>query len=240
MGVRSPSHPHLLRILWRSIVRLRDPQPSAIAGFSLLEVLVAMVVASIMMMVITPPIFLATAARVQQRRAQQSLQLAQAEIDRVRTTVERGVYTLEDLPTAVASDLNASPAATSIAGQLKSTNPGCNSYTGERLGSTALLPIDTNGDCQSDFLVQSFRTEGPAGSAVPVSGFRMAVRVYADIPQLRSNLSQLSVAPARLSFSSGLGDAALQPLAVLQSTIVRPDTGNSLRDYRTICTNGDC
>ena len=65
----------------------RPPGPSA--GFTILEVLVAMVVASIMVMIITPPVFLVTAARVQQRRAQQSLQLAQAEIDRVRTTVER-------------------------------------------------------------------------------------------------------------------------------------------------------
>ncbi len=216
----------------------RPPGPSA--GFTILEVLVAMVVASIMVMIITPPVFLVTAARVQQRRAQQSLQLAQAEIDRVRTTVERGVYTVDDLPTAAGNNLNAVPAATGVASQLKSTNSSCNTYRGDRLDSTQFLPIDINGDCQSDFLLQSVRTNGPTGTAVPVTGFQMVARVYVDLPLVRQNIGQLNTTPARLAFSTGIGTAAVQPLAVLQSTIARPDTSNALQNYRTLCENGGC
>ncbi len=210
------------------------------AGFSLLEVLVAMVVASVMIMVITPPMFMVTAARVQQRRAQQALQLAQAEVDRVRATVERGVYTANDLPAPVGSTLTNVAAPTGVATVLKSTNPSCNTYNGTPIASNILLPVDTNGDCRSDFLVQSFRTTGPAGTAVPVTGFQMRVRVYADIPLLRQQLGQLSAVPARLATGSGVGGSARQPLAVLQTTMVRPDTQNSLQNYRTVCTNGGC
>lgn len=241
MGVYSTSQKNVPRLLWWYYQRRASDRPTtAIAGFSLLEVLVAMIVASVAMVLITPPIFMVTAARVQQRRAQQSQQVAQAEMDRVRTTVERGVFTVDDLPVAVNSALNTIPAPTSVHGQLKSTTQSCNAYTGDRLDSAVLLPVDVNGDCQSDFLLQSFRTTGPAGTSVPVSGFRMMVRVYADIPQLRSNLGQLSVTPASLSFSSGVSGTARQPLTVLQSTIVRPDTGTSLRDYSTVCTNVGC
>ncbi len=232
-----PSQPPtwLLRLLVRGQHRDRPPH-----GFTIIEILVAMLIASIMMMILTPPMFMSTAARVQQRRAQQALQLGQAEVDRVRTTVERGSYTTADLPTSVTTNLTAVPAPSTIAASLKSANPTCNTYMGTSLATNALLPVDTNGDCVSDFLVQTFRTTGPAGTSVPVTGFRMGVRVYADIPQLRNGIGQLSPVPARLSFSSGLGVTIRQPLAVLQVTIVRSDTGTALQDYRAVCTSGNC
>lgn len=210
-------------------------------GLTLIECLVAIVIVSITLIAITPPIFFITATRVQSRRAEQALQVGQAEIDRIRAVVERGVYTLNDLP-AVVTSINNVPAPTSVtAGVLKSSIASCNTYTGATVATTSLLPVNTDLDpsnlaaCTSQFLVQTFRTDGTAGSAVPRSGFRVGVRVYADIPLLRQNLGSLQTEQASLKFVSGAGNQNLRPLAVLYSTIVRNDTSTSLQDYRAIC-----
>lgn len=197
----------------------------------------AMVIVSITMIGVTPLMFMVTASRVQLRRAEQAQQIAQAEIDRVRTTVERGVYAATDLPAVVTSALGTVAAASTVDSQImKSTRPNCNSYDGRTLGSGTFLQVDTNGDCVSDFLLQSYRTAGTPGTTVPTSGFRMAVRVYVDNPTLRQNLSNLRTNPVALSFTSGLGGQISRPMTVVYSTIVRNDTGNSLQDYRAVCT----
>jgi prepilin-type N-terminal cleavage/methylation domain-containing protein len=240
-------------LLFSLLTRLPLCSPSAQSvkrdqGLSLIECLVAIVVVSITLIAITPPIFFITATRVQSRKAEQALQVAQAEIDRVRAVVERGVYTAADLP-AVVGSINNVPAPASIAsGVLKSSTVGCNTYTGVTVAATALLPVSTDLDpsnlaaCQSQFLVQTFRTEGSTGSvSVPTSGFRLGVRVYSDNPLLRQNLGGLQTAQASLRFVSGLGDQNRRPLAILYSTIVRNDTSTSLQDYRTVCsTPGGC
>ena len=220
-------------------------------GLTLIECLVAIVVVSITLIAITPPIFFITATRVQSRKAEQALQVAQAEVDRVRAIVERGVYTANDLP-AVVGSINNVPAPTSIAsGILRSANSSssCNTYTGALVAATSLLPVNTDIDpanpaaCQSQYLVQTFRTAGTNGVAVPTasSGFRLGVRVYADIPLLRQSLGSLQTGQASLRFVSGVGNQNLRPLAILYSTVVRNDTSNSLQDYRTICsTPGGC
>lgn len=232
----------LLSLLTR--LPLRDPSAQRAKrdqGLSLIECLVAIVVVSITLIAITPPIFFITATRVQSRKAEQALQVAQAEIDRVRAVVERGVYTDADLP-AIVANVSAVPAPTSIAGVLKSSTVACNTYTGVTVAATALLPVNTDLDpsnlvaCQSQFLVQTFRTAGTPGSAVPTSGFRLGVRVYSDNPLLRQNLNGLQTAQASLRFVNGLGDQNRRPLAILYSTIVRNDTSNSLQDYRTVCS----
>lgn len=66
-------------------------------GFSLLEALISIAVIAVVISSFTPPIFLAVGTRVQNRRAEQAMQLAQAEVDRVRRLVERGQY---DNPTS--------------------------------------------------------------------------------------------------------------------------------------------
>jgi prepilin-type N-terminal cleavage/methylation domain-containing protein len=238
------NHHPLLSLLTRLPLRQAPSAQSTKRdeGLSLIECLVAIVVVSITLIAITPPIFFITATRVQSRKAEQALQVAQAEIDRVRAVVERGVYTAADLP-AVVANISTVPAPTSVvAGVMKSSIGSCNTYTGATVAVTALLPVNTDLDpsnltaCQSQFLVQTFRTAGTAGSSVPTSGFRLGVRVYSDNPLLRQNLSGLQTAQASLRFVSGLGDQNRRPLAILYSTIVRNDTSNSLQDYRTVCS----
>ena len=243
----------LMRFLLRSCARRNSSTQDGKAeqGLTLIECLVAIVVVSITLIAITPPIFFITATRVQSRKAEQALQVAQAEVDRVRAVVERGVYTANDLPAIVGSISNV-PAPTSIAsGVLRSANSasGCNTYTGATVSATSLLPVNTDIDpanpaaCQSQYLVQTFRTTGTPGTAIPTasSGFRLGVRVYADIPLLRQSLSSLRTEQASLRFVSGVGNQNLRPLAILYSTVVRNDTSNSLQDYGTICaTPGGC
>lgn len=77
--------------------RLKDRSVST-AGFTLIESLVAIMVISITVVAISPPIFWATATRVQNRRAEQALAIAQSSIDQVRAKVERGSATAPELP----------------------------------------------------------------------------------------------------------------------------------------------
>jgi type II secretory pathway pseudopilin PulG len=213
--------------------------------------LIAIVVVAIVMTGITPLVFAVVGSRVQQRRAEQAQQLAQAEVDRVRTIVERGVYTINDLPAdAGSNNLTTFPVANAIYPQLKSTDPAKNTYiASEPVPSTVFLPVDTTGDGKPDFLVQSFRTTGiPTGPTGTVpNGFRMGVRVYVDTPLLRDSLAKgLLTNPtalnpkiqASLTFTTGLGEQAFKPLSVLYSTIVRSDAPGSLDDYRSVCPAG--
>ncbi len=71
---------------------------SSASGFTLIESLVAIVVVSITVVGISPPIFWATGTRVQNRRAEQALSIAQGTIDQVRARVERGGSTALELP----------------------------------------------------------------------------------------------------------------------------------------------
>ncbi len=60
-------------------------------GLTLMEVLVAVLMVSAVLVAITPPIFLTVATRVQNRKAEQALQLANGEIDQVRVLVQEGI-----------------------------------------------------------------------------------------------------------------------------------------------------
>ena len=96
--LRHSSSPFLLRLL-SAVPRSRAAKSASEKGLTLIECLVAIVIISITVVAITPPIFVATASRIQSRRAEQANAIAQAEIDRIRTVVERGSkYTAEELP----------------------------------------------------------------------------------------------------------------------------------------------
>jgi len=251
---------HRLLLLQRG--RQENPAPQQ-QGLSLLECLVAMLIISLVMIAVTPAIFLVTATRVQNRRAEQAMQLAQAEIDRVRTLVERGDYTLADLPADIGTNINGAPLPSAIFDQVKSA-AACRTYTGGTVPAASLLPVDAyrppsafgtplqpgeeQDNCTPEFLIQTFRTTGviPTGGSVP-TGFQMGVRVYSDNSFLRGNLGRLKndenqqQAPS-LKMASGLGSQGSRPLSVLYSTIVRNDTNQrALQDYRTLCSaNGRC
>jgi prepilin-type N-terminal cleavage/methylation domain-containing protein len=201
-------------------------------GLTLLETLVGILIISIVLAAATPPIMIAAASRIQNRRAEQAIQIAQQELDRVRLTMERDDSRNEQLPPAVSGkDLNTLKtvdAPTTI----------CTTCTADTYASV------TEVKQVGDFLVQVFREPGiketdvegpndptPADTQDRVMAFRMGVRVYS--PAARQNLGSLQKEAASLQMTNSLGQQGKQPLAVLYADFSRPDLTLSLRAYRS-------
>ena len=227
------------------------------SGFTLIESLVAMVVISITLVAITPPIFWATGTRVQNRRAEQALALAQGEIDRVRAQVERGISVDSTIPNDVpinylpqsageTAAFNDYPAPVTAWTNVRSTDPDRN--TAEKIAAgvkrypnaNQYIPVDTDGDGKNDFLIQVFRDVGVCGNAIctdtnPPTMFSVKVRVYAGMAA--SNAGKLLVERASLTGSTGTGQANFRPLAVLSSRIAKSVNSNALgqsREYQPL------
>lgn len=209
-------------------------------GVTILECLVAIAVIAITGALITPPLFIAAATRVQNQRAEQALQIAQGEVDRIRVMVERGGHRQNALPRKGASDnLEDVGPPTSLSNQLKSVNTTCDTYDGSLYPINQALRVDTDGDCDTDFLLQVFRSgeenfsPGEAAIAVPANRrpttVELGVRVYSN--SAADNLNNLVTEEASLKFTSGDGNQRERPLAVLYSNIQWSDTEFSLCEY---------
>jgi type II secretory pathway pseudopilin PulG len=153
-------------------------------GLTLIEGLLAIVIISITVVSISPPIFWAVATRVQTQRAEQSLKLAQGEIDRVRTLVERNEVkaaqfnllppyltgtTESDVRNQTSGKFPAAPNAQASGAKvvsIRDCGTGTNGNDDTTLNGTSSRPvnafirIDTNGDCRADYLMQTFRSQG--------------------------------------------------------------------------------
>ncbi len=221
----------------------------AIEGFTLLESLIAIVILTVTIIAITPPIFWATATRVQNRRAEQASQLAQSEIDRVRAAVERQSVSLAQLPPIAGAELAPDAAAPDNIDETKTRSlvPGCDNDDGmQAANATDAVFIDTDPEppgstdpCAPEFLIQTFRGQGVSTftgiDPNATDGFYMGVRVYSIAAEdaIRDGTAQAE--PGRLGLTNGLGTQRTRPLAVLGTPVVRSDDGNGLRIYREIC-----
>jgi prepilin-type N-terminal cleavage/methylation domain-containing protein len=230
-------------------------RPARRSGFTLIESLVAIIIVAIVVIGIIPPIFYATATRVQNRRAEQAAQLAQSEIDKVRAAVEQHAsYTangVQDLPPFIGADIHV---ATNVAAptlsptgpyaKLRSVNGSCQNDDGKALTSVSqYIAVDTDGgdNCKPEFFVQIFRSndivQAGALPGTPPDGFFMGVRVYAAVaantPLATLNQPEnLKAAPLR--GGQGLGFQAVRPMAVLYSSVVRSDRAVDV--YKLLCT----
>lgn len=227
-------------------------------GLTLIEGLVAIIIVSITLVSITPPIFWATGTRIQNRRAEQALQLAQGEIDRVRTLMDQGKATTSLLPAAIATTgslRSANVPAPTTAGNIATMNPQCTSLDN---GSPAVdkytqVTTDPNPDnakdCKANFLIQTFRSVGldenglvPTGTTAP-AGFVMGVRVYSIVAEPNLKAGKGLTEQASLKGTNGLGNQLTRPLAVQYSTIIRSNASQNLDIYRKLCPNpgaGEC
>ncbi len=231
-------------------------RPNAIAvktgdrGLTLVECLVAITVVGVTGLLITPPLFISAATRVQNRRAEQALKVAQGEVDRVRLLIEKKRQSVtgvdgdgnllqgQVLPPDVGDDIAAAAAPTDLHDELQSTNSSCDAFSGTALpGAQFALPVDIDGDCEADFLMQTFRDEGTANLAEPdkLNEFRMGVRVYAV--SAAANLGELETTEASLRYTTGLGNQQRRPLAVLYSDFVWSDRDLSVCQYLDL---GEC
>ncbi|MGJ3254647.1 MAG: type IV pilus modification PilV family protein [Elainellaceae cyanobacterium] len=224
---------------------------SSEAGLTLLECIVSIVVVAITGALITPPLFLATATRLQNQRSDQALQIAQGEVDHIRTLTEQSRHYPTALPAvgpANTASVQAYALPDAIASQLKSVNTGCaDLYDGAQIPPTTLLPIDVDGDCESDFLMQFFRTPGVTSTRETTSGtnrptaFKVGVRVYArnagdNLGNLYRDPDTGGVVPASLKFTSGEGNQRERPLAVQYTQVTWGDTEFSLCQYHDQCS----
>ncbi|TVR15690.1 MAG: type II secretion system protein [Phormidium sp. GEM2.Bin31] len=224
------------------------PVTSQDDGLTLIEGLVAILIVSAVIVGITPMMFLSVATRIQNRRAEQALQLAHGQIDQIRVLMEQGITDgnigqIEPQlpPLAGESNINEVGPPTQIVNSLMSTNSTCNNLTNlAQLTPNALFPVDVNGDCQADFYMQTFRTnqinartQSNANTPDVPLIFRMGVRVY----YRNARVGELETDQASLVMTSGEAQQTTHPLATLYTVMSQGDTNQSLEGYRTFLQN---
>lgn len=206
-------------------------------GLTLIEVLVAILVITIAIAVATPPIMIAVAVRVQNRRAEQALQIAQQEIERVKVLIARGNNpTNEGYPPNSGvnwADVVKVDPPTSTFPISACPNP---SIPCPPPSPSQALVIGESDLPATQFLVQTFRDRGvELRDKEEVVAFRMGVRVYsiAAKEELDSGgtLGKDPIREANLQFTTGQGDQRRYPLAVLYVDLVRSDAQGSLCHY---------
>lgn len=203
-------------------------------GFTLVESLMGILVISVVAITITPPIVLSTATRVQNRRAEQAMQLAQAEVDRIRVFVEQGVADtakLPPVPSGTIADNNiANVAAPST---FVNSTVGINESRALANSSSKAFGVDVDKDTKPDFYVQLFR-DNDANAMVTgattntLVAFQLGVRVYSKVAKVGS----LQTQPASLRLTTSSGSQEFRPLAIAYTTVARSDAKISLEKYK--------
>ena len=207
----------MLHLIWLKLRLKRINNNYSEQGLTLIETLMAIVVIAIVITASAPPILLAVATRIQNRRAEQSMQIAQQEVERVRLILDQGSYTNSELPPAASitnpDTINTVDAPTAIC------TSSCTATQASRDG---------------DFLVQIFRDPGITQAGVgpnnsdQVVAFRMGVRVYSPAAELGSLGTRL----ASLQMTNALGEQTRFPLAVIYADLARGDVTGTLDSYR--------
>lgn len=213
-------------------------------GLTLIECLVAVFVTGLMVSLITPPIFIAVASRAQTRRAEQALQVAQGEVDRIRVMVARSQHEVGLLPKTVAGNLQRVPAPGSLVAGIKSSQLCNPRYDNTPLNVNQAVAVDVDGDCSPELFMQVFRTAGTFSSSQSTAGvadankkpsdFELGVRVYSILASGNrpgNSWANLQTEPASLGLVNGEGSQRLRPLAVLYTPFSWSDKSETLCDY---------
>lgn len=191
-------------------------------GLTLIECLVAIVIVGLVGSAIAPALVISVATRVQSQKAEQALELAQSEIDRVRLLVERSEANTTNLPpsTPVAAGANPDSRVAEVAGPAYGA-PVASPTTAFQTRSASL-----NGN---QFAVQVYRTPGKLVGSVPVT-FGMGVRVY-DYDAVLTGSGNLDKTPAALRMVNGVGQRGRRPLVALYTTVTVGEESDSLCQY---------
>lgn len=211
-------------------------------GLTLLECLVAIMVAAAIVTAISPALLIAFASRVQSYKADQAMKLAQGEIDRVRSVIEKGDYSgdwTEQLPPRITAEAGAFNADLN---QVGAPRPAENMGACPQLNvqgnatPTRWCTVDINGDGNWDLGVQTFRSNTPSNTYAAAGNrpiaFLMGVRVYTRTA-LTSPSSKLVDPPGRKNASLGLtaGESLSLPIVTRYEPIVRSDLAISRFAY---------
>ena len=197
-------------------------------GLTLLESLVAIVVIAVSMAATAPLIVLAVGTRVQNQRSDQAMQLAQAEIDRLRLIVERGD---RDSIGAVNALVPAAPNTVVSVPDFEVGVPAPESvstvlYTSDYNYAN---PVDVDNDGVTDFAVQLFRNTTSTTTTGVALDF--GVRVYRATAIENYTAAQLATDSANLGLTAGEGNSGRAPLAVVYTTAFKSNAESSLCDY---------
>lgn len=221
----------LKKVVFTPVNRRKDAYSES--GLTLIECLVAIVVIALTTATIAPVMVFSIATRVQNQKVEQALQLAQAEVDKVRLTVEQGGDYGDRLDELSVFE---SPAA-NVAQVAAPTNFVANN-SANVTAVTDARRIDSDGDGDTDFAIQLFRTTGieiapeASGTASTPIVFELGARVYdARAENTLNDGGSLSVDEASLTFTSGEGQRSTRPLAVLYSQVTQGDREGALCKY---------
>jgi type II secretory pathway pseudopilin PulG len=197
-------------------------------GFSLIEATIGFTIASALLAALAPLLLVAVSTRVQNYRAEQAMQLAQSQINRIQALMTQGVPQTQEvgkIPPAAATGSKVSevgPPSTLVTEATALDSP------------TKALAIDYDKDDNPEFIVQMFRDEGirfAQGVAEDeLAVFQVGIRVYAG--SAKENLDSLETENASLGLSQGLGEQKIRPLAVLYTEVSRSDLQLSLQNYK--------
>lgn len=235
------THARLLSFLLRSCPSLEQyphaDSRGSDAGVTLLEALVALLVITVTLAVITPPIFIATATRVSNRRTEQAMQLAQGEIERVRLLMLSSQPYQNDIPNNIIG----------IDAQLPPISVGATKNTIEQVGAPASTcelpeagdPAPTTVPCSdlqlaptanNRLFIQTFREDGAALASGDVVAFRMGVRVYGSeaIGDDGQPVAGLLNQPGNVKFTTGAGSRISRPLVAFYTEMIRGTEGGGL------------
>lgn len=190
-------------------------------GLTLIECLVAIVIVGLVSSAIAPALVISVATRVQSQKAEQALELAQSEIDRVRQLVERSEANTSNLPPAAAV-----PGANPDSRVAEVAGPDYGTPVAAPTTAFQTRPVDLNGN---QFAVQVYRTPGKFVGDVPVT-FGMGVRVY-DLDAVLNGTGSLDKNPAALRMVDGVGQRGRRPLVALYTNVTVGEEGNSLCQY---------
>ena len=147
------------------------------SGFTIIESLVAIIVAGILMTAIAPTIVLSVATRVQARRVELAVDASKSYIDGVRG----GTVTPPPLPANQSEDqLKAYDFSRYNAPQQGTLTCTANNYCTSPQTNLYCIDGDADGSCSNtnskDMIVQAFRYN--KSSIDPTVGFSLGVRVY--------------------------------------------------------------
>ena len=255
LPVSHPKQSPLLRLL---LHRGQNAQQ----GLTIMECLVAVMLIGITIAMVTPPLLIATASRVQTRRGEQAQQVAQDEVDRINTLVQRGLHRGDSLPAVAIAEsnpgtpnrLNSVGPPSTLSQYFETTRtadcPGTTRYNNQQLAVSQALPIDVDADCVADFYIQVIRSAGsytaaenPATSSKTAqtarpARFDLGVRVYSALAQGNLTLGRLTnpPVPASLGLTIGQGQQATNPLSVVYKTLSWGERSEVLCQYATQAT----
>lgn len=190
-------------------------------GLTLIECLVAIIIVGLVSSAIAPALVISVATRVQSQKAEQALELAQSEIDRVRLLVERSEANTGNLPPSTAiTGANPDSRVAEVAGPTYGAPVAAPTTAFQTRAATL------NGN---QFAVQVYRTPGRFVGDVPVT-FGMGVRVY-DYDAVLTGSGNLSKDPAALRMVNGVGQRGQRPLVALYTNISAGEGRDSLCQY---------